>query len=408
MAGSMRLVAQPDTWELRVFVGRDSLGKVKHRYARFRGTRRQAERELARLVIEQEDKPAPLIESELAWNSSTTINDAIAAWRENGWADLSPTTVRHYQELWDRHIRNGVGRRAISGLTSYEVEKYFRLLKDTGVGQTTIRHIRGLLHRACRLAGKWSSGRLANPIAATEMPVWTLSEQSVGVRAPSLEEIHRLLLAARDFDPRINIMLRLIVATGMRRGEACAIRWGDCDLDVGVIQIDESVISNKGATTKSPKTRASIRKVTIDSGTITELRRLREIQTHLACDASMRLSEESFVFSFEPGGAHSPHPDSITHAFIKIRKRSGADDDIHLHSLRHFQATALDAVISEKQKQARLGWSSAVMARHYTDAVPEEDRRAADHIGALLEIGVGSVLDSRQPQVGQVSVPERD
>jgi hypothetical protein len=70
MAGSMRLVAQPDTWELRVFIGRDSLGKIKHRYVRFRGTRRQGGRELARLVIDQEDKPVPLIESELAWNSS--------------------------------------------------------------------------------------------------------------------------------------------------------------------------------------------------------------------------------------------------------------------------------------------------------------------------------------------------
>ncbi|KJE75728.1 hypothetical protein FEAC_25040 [Ferrimicrobium acidiphilum DSM 19497] len=27
MAGSTRRVAQPDTWELRVFIGRDSLGK---------------------------------------------------------------------------------------------------------------------------------------------------------------------------------------------------------------------------------------------------------------------------------------------------------------------------------------------------------------------------------------------
>ncbi|MGC9156556.1 MAG: hypothetical protein ACP5HZ_13110, partial [Ferrimicrobium sp.] len=71
MAGSLRLVVQPDTWELRVFIGRDSLGRVKHRNVRFRGTRRQAERELARLVIEREDKPAPLIESELARNSSS-------------------------------------------------------------------------------------------------------------------------------------------------------------------------------------------------------------------------------------------------------------------------------------------------------------------------------------------------
>ncbi len=109
MAGGTRLVAQPDTWELRVFIGRHSLEEIKHRYVRFRGRRRQGERELVRLVIRQEDKPAPLIESELAWNSSTTINDAIAAWRENGWGDPSLTTVRHYQELWDRQATRHLG-----------------------------------------------------------------------------------------------------------------------------------------------------------------------------------------------------------------------------------------------------------------------------------------------------------
>ncbi|NNN14316.1 MAG: hypothetical protein HKL82_00450 [Acidimicrobiaceae bacterium] len=88
MAGSMRLVAQPDTWELRVFVGRDTFGKVKHRYVRFHGTKRRAERELARLVSEREAKPAPIVESRLRWNSTTTVNDAIAAWRNNGWQDL--------------------------------------------------------------------------------------------------------------------------------------------------------------------------------------------------------------------------------------------------------------------------------------------------------------------------------
>ncbi|WP_276945153.1 hypothetical protein [Ferrimicrobium acidiphilum] len=44
IAGSMRLVARPDTWELRVFIGRDSLGKIKHRYVRFQATGRLAER----------------------------------------------------------------------------------------------------------------------------------------------------------------------------------------------------------------------------------------------------------------------------------------------------------------------------------------------------------------------------
>ena len=59
MAGSIRQKADrgPHTWELRVFLARDDSGKVRHRSVTFRGTRREAERELARLVAEQDREP---------------------------------------------------------------------------------------------------------------------------------------------------------------------------------------------------------------------------------------------------------------------------------------------------------------------------------------------------------------
>ena len=117
MAGSMRLVASPDTWELRVYLGRDSSGKVKHRYLRFRGSKRQAVRELARLVAEQEAEPEPIVESGLKWNASTTINDAISAWQANGWDDLSPSTTRRYESIWKVHISETIGMRKICSLT---------------------------------------------------------------------------------------------------------------------------------------------------------------------------------------------------------------------------------------------------------------------------------------------------
>ncbi|WP_276942431.1 tyrosine-type recombinase/integrase [Ferrimicrobium acidiphilum] len=402
MAGSMRLVAQPGTLELRVFVGRDSLGKVKHRYVRFRGTKRQAERELARLVSEQEAKPAPIVETELKWNSTTTINDAIIAWRDNGWADLSPSTTRRYESLWNVQIKDSIGRRRISSLSSYDVEKYLRGLKDKGLAEATVRQVRSVLGRACRLARKWSGGALPNPIADSELPSWSIGSHTP-VRAPSLDEVHRLLVGAQSLDSRISCILRIIVATGMRRGEACAIRWSDCDLILGTIRIDESIVSNKGsATVKSPKTRASIRSVAIDEGTLDELLRLRKIQENLAQSADMTLDVDAVVFSFGPDGLTPPHPDSISHAFTRTRTLAGVGDDIHLHSLRHFQATALDAVISEKQKQSRLGWTNAVMARHYTDSVPEEDRRAAEHIGRLLGKGTGNDVDLKEPHAGHI------
>ena len=97
------------------------------------------------------------------------------------------------------------------------------------------------------------------------------------------------------------------------------------------------------------------------------------------------LADTGFAFSFEPGGLLPPHPDALSHAFTRIRNQAQVPADVHLHSLRHFHATALDPVISEAQKQTRLGWSTVQMARHYTDGVDEEDRRAAEHIGRLLD-----------------------
>ena len=81
--------------------------------------------------------------------------------------------------------------------------------------------------------------------------------------------------------------------------------------------------------------------------------------------ARPRSGDESFVFSLEPGGTTPPHPDVISHAFASLRDRAKVAGDVHLHSLRHFQATVIDSVVSERQKQARLGSATVHMARHY-------------------------------------------
>jgi hypothetical protein len=88
------LKQQPNgTWLLRVYVGRDESGRVKHRSRTFRGTRREAQRELARLVTQEVDSPSGLeddttVRAPPRWGVTTTVNDAIAGWQLNGWDDL--------------------------------------------------------------------------------------------------------------------------------------------------------------------------------------------------------------------------------------------------------------------------------------------------------------------------------
>jgi hypothetical protein len=79
-------------------------------------------------------------------------------------------------------------RRRIATLSPYDVEQYFRRLTAHGAGKTTVRLVRALLHRPCRLAREWSGNTLPNPVTDTELPIWGRKEGPKRVRASDPDE----------------------------------------------------------------------------------------------------------------------------------------------------------------------------------------------------------------------------
>lgn len=269
-------------WELRIFLGRDASGRVRHRSVTFRGSESRAKRELARLVSDQDKKASPSVVPLPGWGAQTTNNDAIEGWRRNGWEDLSPNTVRGYEGVWRRHVQGSIGKRRIATLSPYDVEQYLRRLKAHGAGKTTVRLVRALLRRSCRLARKWSGNTLPNPVTDTDLPIWSRKEGPQRVRAPEPTEVLAVLKAARYADESAAALIRLIAATGMRRGEACALRWDDIDINVGLVRVDEGVIGVNGpAGARTPKTRVSVRRVAVDEATLDQLETLRRTRRRL-------------------------------------------------------------------------------------------------------------------------------
>jgi hypothetical protein len=104
VAGSI-LQKSKGVWELRVYGGRDERGRVRHQSRTFRGGKREAERALTRLVAdgEREHFVAQATGGRSGipgWGPQTTLNEAIRGWRDNGWADLSPTKTERYEQIW--------------------------------------------------------------------------------------------------------------------------------------------------------------------------------------------------------------------------------------------------------------------------------------------------------------------
>jgi hypothetical protein len=80
-------------------------------------------------------------------------------------------------------------------------------------------------------------------------------------------------------EARLYAAYHLIALRGLRRGEACGLRWWDLDLDGGVATINQQLQQYDGhIVVGPPKTARSVRTIALDRTTIAALRRHRQRQ----------------------------------------------------------------------------------------------------------------------------------
>ncbi len=129
--------------------------------------------------------------------------------------------------------------------------------------------------------------------------------------------MQRLLVAAAH-SPEFAAYMRMAVTTGARRGELCALRWSDIDLDLGEILIARSIAPDdrdaKQLIEKSSKTHQE-RRLAIDAATVDVLREHRQLMIDRAVPTGAPCSSDAFVFSNDVTGERRWHPDAVTSTF---------------------------------------------------------------------------------------------
>ncbi len=334
----------------RVWIARVSLGVTGGKRIRHKAqapTRKLAERELERLLRAYGAGGDPATE---------TLDEYLAGWLASYGPSVRPSTLTSYRGHVDNHIRPLLGGIRVAKLRPADVRRLVAELERKGLSPATVR----LVVTTLRIA-------LGRAVAERSIP----DNPAAGVRLPRVvrEPVRPLTAAEADAivdattGTWIGPLVRLLLGSGLRLGEACGLDQRDLRLDEGFVRVRRS--------------KTSVRAVPISEDAVAALRE--------ALAVAPRRGADEPVF-FGPRVNRAGHRDrlrgwSVSHALPKVLERAGIG---HLapHALRHGAATLMLAdgvpmrVIAEQLGHA----NPALTARVYAHVVPDQQRRAVESL----------------------------
>ncbi len=249
----------------------------------------------------------------------------------------------------------------------------------------TVHHIHVVLKQALTQACVWRAISY-NPAA--------LVKPRKEMKTIDTEITAKMIDAARGTSIYIPVLLGVLC--GLRRGEICALRWRNVDLDNGQIAIVASRSRGEHGRPieKSTKTDKG-RLIALPVLAINELRRHRIQQAEQLLRLGVALTDDYHVYAKSDG--EPGHPTFLTRLFNQFM-RNHKLPQIRFHDLRHSHAThMLAAGIHPKVAQERLGHSSiAVTMDTYSHAMPNMQADAVAKLDATLRLAMNKQETNRQ------------
>ncbi len=323
------------SWELKFDLGTaPTTGERLTRYHSFKGTKREAQAELTRLMAAAGD-------GNYVDASKATVAEYLDRW-EQDWAaiNVSPKTLERYRELLRNHVRPNLGAIRLQKLRPVDLsELYAKLLRErpgaSSLAPRTVGHVHRVLHKALVVAVEWGLIQ-QNPAVLTKAPSVTSPEIEILSEAETMTVLRKL--RGRSLYP----IIALAIASGMRRGELLALMWKNVDLDGARLRVEHSLEQTKaGLRVKPPKTRHGRRTISLPAWVVSDLREHWRAQQELRLKLGLgKAPENALVFPNLDGDPRSPN--AITKEWTVAAAKLGFRR-VTLHALRHTHASQLIA-----------------------------------------------------------------
>jgi integrase len=270
---------------------------------------------------------------------------------------------------YEKFLKAGFGGKEPADLVQLDIHRLRISLAKTLKPQT-VKHVLRLLQRIVNFGTK--KGLCGGLSFKIEFP------QVHNLRTEDLtpEQLTSLVEAIdQEPDQQAANFLRLVLYTGMRRGELFRLQWRNLDFDRGFIHI----MGAKGGRDQVIPLNEAARKV---------------LESHPR-------DESPFVFPGRGGRQRTRYPKAID----RIREKAGLPPDFRpIHGLRHFFASQLasSGEVDLYLLQRLLTHRSPQMTMRYAHLRDEALRRASDLAGVLL----GQMVKGKNGEIANLKAEE--
>lgn len=357
-----------DTWELRVSAGTDPLtGRRRVVTRTFRGSRRDADRALTRLLGELDDGAHRGPDATLA-----TLLDRWWAHARTRWA---PATRRGYATYRHTYLDPHRAKRVGNITPEWLDHLYADLL--TRLSPATVYKIHTMLRDALGDAVRW--GWIAwNPADRADPP--TIRRAPLVI--PARTDIGAAIAQLAELDPDYATLIHLQAVAGLRRAELAGLQWRD--LRDGLLHVRRTIVLDEsGRSIVQPDTKSHrARRIPLDGSTLALLEDHGKRWADRCDTLDIHHKPEHYLFPRLADPREHMTPGQISQRWRRWRRKLGLER-VRLHDFRHAMVThLLDQGIPVHDVAQRAGHANGnVTLAIYAHPTTAGAKRAGDAAG---------------------------
>ena len=325
---------------------------------------------------EEREREEERIRSEAAIKTVKQVGESL--YMASKRLSVSENTRAFYQNQLDQHIYPAIGSIKVTEVTPAQINALLLKLQEKKLSHSSVIAVFTTLNQLFETA--YMSDMIErNPMDKVSRPRQTKEKlKDDAVEAYTAEEINYILECLENESLKWRAYIRLLIDSGMRKGEACALKWNRVNFDDGTITICENLCYTKsaGVYTTTPKSGKS-RTIDVDPDVMNLLRQLL---------ASQRvISPTGYVFT-QDGSLEPMNPQSPTRYLERFGKKYGIEH-LHPHKLRHsFASIALTNNADLISVSKKLGHANAaITAKVYAHSNAEAIKKAGDIFRDVLK-----------------------